>query len=140
MFDQILDLVKEHLESDPKVANAIPNDQKQAVHEEVANQITKSLATEAPQHGGVGGLLSKLQGGIGSGSSIVSAIEGGLAGKLGSKFGLSPMVTGAIAAVLPGILQKFANKAKDPNDTSVTEDSISSTLSKFGGGLGNLFK
>lgn len=140
MFDQILKLVKEHLDSNPEVANAIPEDQKQAVHEEIANHITKNLATEAPQQGGIGGLLSKLQSGIGSGSSLTSAIEGGLAGTLGSKFGLSPAITGAIAGILPGILQKFANKAKDPNDDSVTEDGISGALSKLGGGLGNLFK
>jgi len=140
MFDQILDLVKEHLESDPKVANAIPEDQKNAVHEEIANHITQNLATQAPQQGGIGGLLSKLQSGVGSGSPLVSGIEGGLVGTLANKFGLSPAVTGAIAGILPGILQKFANKAKDPNDPSVTEDGISSTLSKITGGLGNLFK
>jgi uncharacterized protein YidB (DUF937 family) len=140
MFDQILNLVKEHLQSDPQVAAAIPDDQKKAVHEEIANHITQKLATEAPQQGGIGGLLSKLQNSVASGSPITSAIEGGLAGKLSSKFGLSPTVTGAIAAILPGILQKFANKAKDPNDHSVTEDGIANTLSKFTGGLGNLFK
>jgi len=140
MFDQIVKLVKEHLESDPAVADAIPEDQKQAVHEEIANHITKNLAVEAPQQGGIGGLLSKLQSGIGSGSPLVSGIEGGLAGTLASKFGLSPAITGAIAGILPGILQKFANKAKDPNDNSITEGGISGALSKMGGGLGNLFK
>jgi uncharacterized protein YidB (DUF937 family) len=140
MFDQIVKLVKEHLESNPEVANAIPEDQKQAVHEEIASHITNNLATEATQQGGIGGLLSKLQSGIGSGSPLVSGIEGGLAGTLANKFGLSPAVTGAIAGILPGILQKFANKAKDPNDNSVTEDGISGALSKLGGGLGNLFK
>ena len=140
MFDQILNLVKEHLEADPKVANAIPEDQKKAVHEEIANHLTQNIAAAAPQEGGIGSLLSKLQSSISGGSPITSAIEGGIAGKLGSKFGLSPTVTAAIAAVLPGILQKFANKAKDPNDHSVTEDSIANTLSKLGGGLGNLFK
>ena len=140
MFDQILNLVKEHLESNPEVANAIPEDQKQAVHEEIANHLTQNLAAEAPQQGGIGGLLSKLQGGVASASPVTSAIEGGLAGTLANKFGLSPAITGAIAAILPGILQKFANKAKDPNDDSVTEDGISGVLSKLGGGIGSLFK
>ena len=140
MFDQIVKLVKEHLESNPEVANAIPEDQKQAVHEEIANHITKNLAAEAPQQGGIGGLLAKLQSGIGSGSPLTSSIEGGLAGMLGSKFGLSPAITGAIAGVLPGILQKFANKAKDPNDNSVTEEGLSGVLSNLKGGLGSLFK
>ena len=140
MFDQIEKIVKEHLESHPEVANAIPDDQKQEVHQTIANQITQTLAAQAPQQGGVGGLLSKLQSGIASGGPIASAIEGGITGTLANKFGLPPSVTGAIAGALPGILQKFANKAKDPNDNSVTEDSISNTLSKLGSGLGNLFK
>ena len=54
MFDQILNLVKEHLESNPEIANAIPEDQKEAVHEEIANHLTQNLATQAPQEGGIG--------------------------------------------------------------------------------------
>ena len=71
-----------------------------------------------------------LQQGISSGSPVVSAIEGGLAGSLMSRFGLSPMVTGAITAALPGILQKFVHKANDPNDNSITKESIDQSLSK----------
>lgn len=43
---------------------------------------------------------------------------------LGSKFDQPPAATGAIAAALPGLLQKFAHKASDPNDHSITPDSI----------------
>jgi hypothetical protein len=108
--------------------------------EEIASHITKNLPSEAPQQGGIGGLLSKLQSGIGFRSPLETGIEDGLAGTLASKFGLSPAITGAIAGILPRILQKFANKAKDPNDDSITQGGISRALSKMGGGLGNLFK
>ncbi len=143
MFDQILDLVKQHLGSNPQTASAIPADQADDVHKEIATHITNGLATQASSQGGVGGLLSMLQGGVSSGSPVTSAIEGGLVSSITSKFGLSPMVTGAISAALPGILQKSASKANDPNDSSVTPDSITKSLSGFGGGLGslgNLFK
>jgi len=81
-----------------------------------------------------------LQGGS-STSPITSAIEGGLVASLGSKFGLPPAATGAIAAALPGLLQKFAHKANDPNDASITPDSITGSLSGLAsGGLGSLFK
>jgi uncharacterized protein YidB (DUF937 family) len=83
-------------------------------------------------------LLSKLQGGLTSNNPVTNAIEGGVVSSLASKFGLPPAVTGAIAAALPSILQKFAHKANDPNDQSVTHDGIKDALSKFGG-LGNLF-
>lgn len=137
MFDQILSMVKEHLGNNPQVAQAIPAGQEDAVHKEVASQVTAGLAQQA-QNGGVGGLLSQLQSGLTSGSPVTNAIEGGLVSSLASKFGLPPAVTGAIAASLPGLLQRFAHKANDPNDNSITPDTISSGLSNFGG-LGNLF-
>jgi len=102
MFEQILDLVKEHLGKNPQVSSAIPPGQADAVHNEIASHVTTGLASQAVAQGGVGGLLSKLQDAISSGSPVTNAIEGGLVGSLGSKFGLSPMITGAIAAALPG--------------------------------------
>ena len=101
MFDQVLNLVKEHMGNNPQVAAAIPKGQEEAVHHEIATQVTQGLAGHAAASGGVGGLLSKLQAGVGSGSPVTSAIEGGIVGTLGNKFGLPPMVTGAIAAALP---------------------------------------
>lgn len=140
MFDQILDLVKQHIGNNPQIAAAIPAGKEEAVHQEIATHVTQGLATHAATQGGVGGLLSQLQSGLTSGSPITNAIEGGLVNSLATKFGLPPMVTGAIAASLPGLLQKFAHKANDPNDTSVTPQSIGSSLSNLGGGvLGNLF-
>ncbi|HEX8461382.1 MAG TPA: DUF937 domain-containing protein [Segetibacter sp.] len=140
MFDQILDLVKQQMGSNPQVSSAIPADQADDVHKEIATHITNGLATQASASGGVGGLLSQLQNGMSSGNPITNAIQGGLASSIGSKFGLSPMVTGAISAALPGLLQKFGQKAADPNDSSITTDSITNSLSQFGGGgLGSLF-
>jgi len=140
MFDQILDLVKNQLGNNSQISSAIPAGQADDVHRELASHITNGLANQASASGGVGGLLSMLQGG-GSGNPVTSAIEGGIASSIGSKFGLPPAVTGAISAALPGLLQKFAHKANDPNDSSITQDGITSALSKFGaGGLGNLFK
>lgn len=138
MFDQILDMVKNHMANNPQVASAIPADQKEAVHNEVATQITQGLAQQAAANGGAGGLLSQLQGAVTSGNPVVNAIEGGLVSSLTSKFGLSPMVTGAIAASLPGLLQKFAHKANDPNDPSITPQGINNSLSSMGSGLGSL--
>ena len=148
MFDQILDLVKQQVGSNPQVASSIPAGQEDAVHNEIAQHVTQGLASQASTQGGVGGLLSMLQGGGATGNPITSAITGGLTGSLGSKFGLPPAATGAIAAALPGLLQKFSSKAADPNDSSITPDSITQSLSNLGGGglgslggsLGGLFK
>lgn len=110
MFDQILQMVKDHLNSNPQISSAIPADQQEAVHNEVATHVTNALNNQANLQGSGGGLLSKLEGSMASGTPLVSAIEGGLVGSLASKFGLSPMITGAIAGALPGLLQKFAAK------------------------------
>ena len=130
MFDEILKMVKEQLGNNPQISSAIPADQQDAVHKEVAGHVTDQLKNQAALEGGAGGLLAKLQSTLTSGSPVVSAIEGGLVGTLGSKFGLSPMVTGAIAGALPGLLQKFVHKANDPNDSSITKESIDQSLSK----------
>ncbi|HEY0432603.1 MAG TPA: hypothetical protein VGC95_01950 [Chitinophagaceae bacterium] len=140
MFDQILDMVKEHLGNNPQVSANIPPEQQEAVHQEVATHVTNAIQTQAAAAGGAGGLLSMLQGAINSNSPVVHAIEGGLVGSLGGKFGLSPMVTGAIAAALPGLLQRFAHKANDPNDNSITPDTINKSIpSAATAGAGGVF-
>jgi hypothetical protein len=141
MFDQILQMVKDQMGGNPQIANAIPSGQHDAVHHEIATQVSQGLQTQAAEQGGVGGLLSQLTGAVQSGGPVVNAIEGGVLGSIGSKFGLPPAATGAIAAALPGLLQKFAHKANDPNDDSITPDSITNSLpGGLGGALGGLFK
>jgi hypothetical protein len=138
MFDQILNLVKEHIGGNSEVSSAIPADRQDEVHHEIANHIQEGLKSQASSQGGVGGMLSSLSGG---GGGISSAISGGLAGRLASKFGLPASATAAITGAIPGLLQKFAHKANDPNDSSITPDSLGSSLSgNTGGGLSGLFK
>ncbi len=63
MFDQILDLVKQHVGNNPQLSSAIPAGQEEDVHKEIASHITNGLGSQASAQGGVGGLLSMLQGG-----------------------------------------------------------------------------
>lgn len=140
MFDQILDLVRDHIGNNPEISQAIPSEKADAVHHEVAAQINDGLKSQASSQGGSGGLLSMLAGSMGSGNSVTNAISGGVVGALGSKFGLPAAATGAIAAALPGLLQKFAHKAQDPNDSSIDLDSIKNSLGGSGGALGSILK
>ena len=129
MFDQIRQLVQEHLGNNPEVASQIPNDKQEEVYNEVAGHMTNGIQNHvSAQGGGAGGVLSMLQGAITSGSPLVNAIEGGLVGSLAGKFGLPSAATGAIAAALPGLLQKFVHKANDPNDPSITPEGITRSL------------
>jgi hypothetical protein len=111
MFDEILQAVKEHLANNPQIAAAIPPGQEDAVHNEIATHVANSLSAQPSDQGSFSGLLGKLESSIASGGPVTSAIEGGLVNSLTTKFGLPPSVTGAIAGALPGIMQKFANKA-----------------------------
>ncbi|RYY38464.1 MAG: hypothetical protein EOO08_14475 [Chitinophagaceae bacterium] len=139
MFDQVVSLVKEHLNNHPEITQAVPAGQQEQVHEEVARQITQGMAQEAPSQGGIGGVLSQLQHAAGSGSPLTGAISGGIVSALGNKLGLPPAATGAIAGALPGLLQKLASKANDPNDSSITPDGLGGMLGGLGDKLGGLF-
>jgi hypothetical protein len=108
MFDQILQIVKEHLGNDPQVAQAIPADKKDAVQQEIAAQISNGL--ESQPAGGGGGLLGNLAGSLGGGGLLSGLMDGGLVNSLGSKFGLPPAAISAITAALPGLLQKIMQK------------------------------
>lgn len=118
MFDDILNLVKEHLGNHPALAD-IPAEQQDAIHNEIANHIANSAATDqgttvsaepAKEESLFGGLVEKLESAVAGGGTTVSAIEGGLVGSLVSKFGLPPSIAGAVSGALPGLLQKFAAK------------------------------
>ena len=123
MFDDVLQLVKEHLGNNPEVAQAIPPEQADAIHQEIATHVTNGLQGQTPPAeagglfgaggiGGVtsGGLLSSLENSLASGNILTSAISGGLVASLASKFGLPPAATGAIAAALPGLMQKLTQR------------------------------
>jgi hypothetical protein len=113
MFNQILQLVKEHLDNNPQLTQNIPNEQADAIHREIATHINNGLQNQ-PAAPTSGGLLTQFENSLNSGNLLTSSISGGLIGSLGSKFGLSPAITGAIAASLPGLLQRFTHR----NDTA----------------------
>jgi hypothetical protein len=111
MFDQLLQMVKDHVGAAPLAAAGLAPEQADAVHQEIASHLSQGLQNQAAVQGGVGNLLSMLSSSLQSGNLVTSSITGGLVGSLASKFGLSPAVTGAIAASLPGLLQRFASQA-----------------------------
>ena len=116
MFDQILQLVKEQLGNHPQIAGSIPAEQADDIHREIATHITNGLQNPPPAQATAGGLLSQLEESLSSGNLATSAITGGLVGSLAGKFGLSPAITGAIAASLPGLIKKFENRNITPHE------------------------
>jgi hypothetical protein len=117
MFDQILQMVQQHMASNPQVASAIPTEQTDDIHQEIASHIANGLQT-APvttTQPVAGNVLSSLESTVASGGLATSAIESTLVSSLGEKFGLPPAATGAIAGMLPGLLQKFAQNNTPQN-------------------------
>ena len=114
MFDQILQLVKEQLNAHPQIAAAIPPEQADQIHQEIATHITNGLQNAQPAQADAGGILSQLENSLASGGLATSAVTGGLVGTLAGKFGLSPMITGAIAAAIPGLIKKYENRNNTP--------------------------
>jgi hypothetical protein len=114
MFDQILQLVKESLDNHPSVTENMPKEQADALHKEIATHITNGLQSQSETQGAGGGILSQFENSLSSGNILTSALSGGLVGSLASKFGLSPAITGAIAASLPGLMQKYMHKNSEP--------------------------
>ena len=55
MFDQILQLVKDHFGNDPQASAAIPAGQEDEVHKEIATHINDGLQNQAAAQGGAGG-------------------------------------------------------------------------------------
>ena len=106
MLEQILELVKDHIGNDPQIAQHIPPEQADAVHQAIAEHVTNTLQsqsqpTENPTTQSPLGAPTGL-GGLGALTG-----QGGLVGTLGSRFGLGPAATAAIAAALPGLLQRL---------------------------------
>src|SRR5664279_1629372 len=118
MFDQILQLVKEQLNGHPQIAANIPPEQADEIHKEIATHITNGIQNQPTTQETGGGILSQLENSLASGGLATSAITGGLVGSLASKFGLSPAITGAIAASLPGLIKKFENRNSPVNEKS----------------------
>jgi hypothetical protein len=129
MFEQILQLVKEHVSSNPEIAASIPAEHADAVHHEIATQIHETMQNQnqepAPSAMGggladmAGGIFSQIKDSLASGNIATSAAAGGIVGALASKFGLNSAVTGAIAAAIPGLLQKLVHKEDTPATPAV---------------------
>jgi hypothetical protein len=129
MFDKILELVKDHFEDNPEIGPKLTDDQKNAVAIEVATHLTTGLTNHEVLPGGTGGILSMLENAGSTNNPLTNAIESGLINSLTCRFGLSPSITGAIAGALPGLLEKFALKVKDPDDENITTKDITKPIS-----------
>jgi hypothetical protein len=122
MFEEILEEVKQKLNGLSGEGQEIPSEHADAIQQEIANHIHSSVQSsvnaQAPTESG--GILSQLENSLTSGNILTSAVAGGLVGSLGRRFGLSSAVTGAIAASIPGLVEKYMQHKNSETPTAVT--------------------
>jgi hypothetical protein len=142
MFENLLNLVKEHA-GDAIINNAaIPNEHNDAAIETTTNGIMEGLKNQLG-NGGIEGLTSMFQGGNQSG--MVQNISQNVAGSLMQKFGIENQAAQSIVqSLIPVVMNKFVNKTNDPNDSSFDIQGIMGSLAGgntagIGGMLGKIF-
>ncbi|MFM2224404.1 MAG: hypothetical protein RJA07_606 [Bacteroidota bacterium] len=126
MFENLLNLVKEHA-GDAIINNAaIPNEHNDAAIETTTNGIIDGLKSHLGSNG-IEGLTSMFQGGNQSG--MVQSISQNVAGSLMQKFGIdNNAANGIVQSLIPVVMNKFVNKTNDPNDSSFDIQGIIGSL------------
>lgn len=135
MFENLLNLVKEHA-GDAIINNpAIPNQHNDAAINETTNGIMSALQSQV-SGGNLQNIMSMFQGGNAASSPVASAISSNVASNLMNKFGIDAAQAGNIVqTMLPGVLNSLVNKTNDPNDSSFNLQDI---ISKVGGNTGGI--
>jgi len=136
MFENLINLVKEHA-GDAIINNpAIPNEKNDAAIGATSEGIMDHLKNLGA-NGGIGAITDLFKGGNIAQNPEISNIAGSVAGKLASNFGISADQAEGIAKnLIPQVMEKFVNKTNDPNDSSFDLQDVMGKLS--GGNLGGL--
>lgn len=134
MFEQLLEMVQQQGQQSVVANPAVPNEQNDAVMGEAANSITATMQQMA-QQGGPGAIKSLFEG-VQSGDAshpAVQQVSDNFAGNIMEKFGLNSGVAKSIAiSLIPMVLSKMMNRAKDPNDSGFNIGNILGSI--MGGG------
>ena len=160
MFEQLMNLVKEH--SGEQIVNnaAVPNEHNEAAVSSVASSIFSVLQAQVA-NGNVNNLLQMFQGnnqqnadnGVmnsqnvqnNQGNPIMNSMISSVVGNFATKFGMNEQTaTGIANSLLPTIMASFVNKTNDEKDSSFSLQGILSAVGgdsklDIGGILSNLF-
>ena len=135
MFEELVNLVKEHA-GDAIINNsAIPNEHNDAAISTTANSIIDALKNHIGNNG-VEGLTSMIQGGNIS-SELMNSIQSSVSGNLMQKFGLDSGAAGNIvSSLIPTVMNKFTQQTNDASNSSFDMQGIIGSLT--GGGVGSM--
>lgn len=136
MFENLLNLVKEHA-GDAIVNNpAIPNEKNDAAIETAAGGIMNHLKGLASS-GGMAQITNMFNGGNIASNPEIGKISNNVASELMNKFGISSEQAGGIVQkLIPTVMSGLVTKTNDPNDKSFDLQGIMGSL--IGGNAGGI--
>ena len=136
MFENLLDLVKQHA-GDAIINNpAIPNERNEEAIHAASTSIFTTLKN-AIAGGNISDVTNLFNGGNAGSSSLSQGIQGNFIQTLMSKFGLNQsQATSAAGGLIPNVLEKLVHKTNDSNDSSFDIQSILGSLTGNAGGGG----
>ncbi len=142
MFDNLLNLVKEHA-GDAIVNNpAIPNEKNDEAIHSTTTSIVDTLKSQM-SGGNLSALTDMFKGGNVNASSVASSVQSNVVTDLMKKFGIdNAQASGIASSLIPKVMESFTKKTNDPNDSSFDMSSIMSSLGGGGaaGGIGGMLK
>jgi uncharacterized protein YidB (DUF937 family) len=142
MFDNLLNLVKEHA-GDAIVNNpAIPNEKNDEAIHSTTTSIVDTLKSQM-SGGNLSALTDMFKGGNVNASSVASSVQSNVVTDLMKKFGIdNAQASGIASSLIPKVMESFTKKTNDPNDSSFDMSSIMSSLGggAAAGGIGGMLK
>lgn len=134
MFEQLSEILNQASKS-AIVENAdVPNEHNEAVTQEAQNSILAGLQNMNPAQ-----ITQMVEQGTDANSEGVNNITNQFAGNIAEKFGINSNMAKTIgASLIPMVMGKLFNKAKDPNDQSFGLQDILGSLTGGGAASGGI--
>ena len=135
MFENLLNLVKEHAGDAIVKNNAIPNEHNDTAIQTTATSIMESLKGQVAG-GNISDLAGLFKGNTGAASNgMMSNISGDVVKNLMAKLGIDNAAASGIAAsLIPSVMNSLVKKTNDPKDSSFDLQGIIGSL----GGNGSM--
>ena len=134
MFENLLNLVKEH-SGDAIINNpVIPNEKNDEAISTTTNSIVDTLKAQV-SNGNISSVMDMFKDGNANASSVNSSVHTNVVTDLMKKFGIdNAQATGIASALLPKVMEQFVSKTNDPNDKGFDLSNIMSSLGGSGAG------
>ncbi|MEO8085651.1 MAG: DUF937 domain-containing protein [Bacteroidota bacterium] len=138
MFDELINLVKEHSGNAIINNTDVPNEKNDAVIHTTAGGIMDHLKNLAGS-GSLQSITDLLKGGNLAGNKEVTEMSHNIAKSISEKFGIDLSKSeGIVKNLIPTVMGSLSKKTHDPNDNSFTMDGILKSLTGGSGSLGSI--